>query len=288
MLIVLGGCLMDFREQEESQERKAFRQIVREWMEYHKPQISSQPSGNGRLPADTQAEVRKFRVALGKQGWIAPTYPKEIGGGGLPPVPASIIQEEIRRLAVPFMGDNDRWIPAMMLWGTNEQRRKYLLPALRGESITWQLFSEPQSGSDLAEVRTTAVETSDGYLINGQKAYITGRFDPDQYWTLAVTSSDRPQKTNLGIFMIDASIPGVSTEPQRLLNWDHGNEQNVFLENVLVPKNSLVGGLYQGWEIAQTILEGERGGFAFRMSDDGTMESIMEFLKEERERNSAS
>ena len=62
----------------------------------------------------------------------------------------------------------------------------------------------------------------------------------------------------------------------------------VFLENVLVPKNSLVGGLYQGWEIAQTILEGERGGFAFRMSDDGTMESIMEFLKEERERNSAS
>lgn len=279
---------MDFREQEESEERKAWRQVVREWMEYHRPQISSQLSGDGRLPTETQAEVKKFRVALGKQGWIAPTYPKEIGGGGLPSVPATIIQEEIRRLAVPFMGDNDRWIPAMMLWGTNEQRRKYLLPALRGETITWQLFSEPQSGSDLAEVRTTAVETNDGYLINGQKAYITGRFDPDQYWTLAVTSSDRPAKTNLGIFMIDANIPGVTTEAQKLLNWDFGHEQNVFLENVLVPKDSLVGGLYQGWEIAQTILEGERGGFAFRMSDDGTMESIMEFLKEERDRNPTS
>jgi len=279
---------MDFREQKESDERKSFRRVVREWLEFHKPQATTQPSDGGRLPSEIQTEIRKFRITLGKQGWIAPTYPKEIGGGGLPSVQAAIIQEEIRRLAIPFMSDNDRWIPAMMLWGTNEQRRKYLLPALRGETITWQLFSEPQGGSDLADVRTKAIETEEGYVIHGEKAYVTGRFDPDQYWTLAVTNSERPKKMNLGIFMIDASIPGVSSKEQKLLNWGFGSEQSVFLENVLVPKNSLVGGLYQGWEIAQTILEGERGGFAFRMSDDGTMEGIIEFLKEERERSSSS
>ena len=225
--------------------------------------------------------MKAFRRALGAQGWLAPTFPKEVGGGGLPPALAAVIQDEMRRLELPSMGDNTRWIPAMMVWGTNEQRRRYVPPALRGETITWQLFNEPQGGSDLASVRTVAVPEADGFRITGEKAFITGRFDPDQLWTLAMTDLDRPKRTNLGVFMIDARLPGITIRTQRLLM---GSERRVFLDNVPVPADCLVGGLYQGWEIVQTILEGERGGFAFRVSEDGTMESINAFLREERER----
>ena len=143
------------------------------------------------------------------------------------------------------MGDNSRWIPAMMAWGTEEQKRRYVLPALRGETITWQAFNEPRSGSDLAAIRTRAVREGDEYVISGEKAFITGRFDPDYMWTLAVTDPDRPPRLNLGILMVDAKSPGVSIVTKRMLA---GSERTVVMDNVRAHKDCLVGLPTQGWK----------------------------------------
>jgi alkylation response protein AidB-like acyl-CoA dehydrogenase len=177
------------------------------------------------------------------------------------------------------MGDNTRWIPAMMVWGTEEQKKRFVTPSLRGETITWQTFNEPESGSDFATVHTKAVPEEGGYRITGTKAFITGRFDPDYLVILAVTDPDRPRRYNLGVFMIDANLPGIEIKTMRMLM---GSERRVYFDDVFVPEDCLIGPPFQGWEIAYSIIEAERGGASFRLSEDGTIESIYTFLKDQR------
>lgn len=252
---------------------------VRAWLEHFVPRDIVIPPDGSPLEPETQARVKAFRRKLGAQGWLAPTWQKVYGGGGMSPAFARIIGEEMQHLVLPSMGDNTRWIPAMMTWGTEEQKQRYVPGALRGETITWQAFNESHSGSDLASIRTLAVADGNDYLISGDKAFITGRFDPDYLWTLAVTDPDRPPRLNLGLFMVDAGLPGIGIKTQRLLA---GSERTVTLENVRVPADCLVGLPNQGWDIAQTILEEERGGYAFRTEEDGTVTSVLEYLRQER------
>lgn len=252
--------------------------VVREWLLQRAPGDLHIPPDGAPLQPEAQARVKEFRRELGAQGWLAPTWPKRYGGGELNPALAEVIQEEIQTLGLPAMGDNSRWIPAMMVWGTEDQKQRYVLPALRGETITWQAFNEADSGSDLASVQTLAVAEGKDYLITGQKSFITGRFDPDYLWTLAVTNPDRPRRLNLGLFMVDANSRGITITTQRLLM---GSERTVHLDGVRVPGDCLVGLPYQGWEIAQSILEEERGGAAYRSSADGTVESIHRYLRQE-------
>ena len=155
------------------------------------------------------------------------------------------------------MGDNYRWIPAVMSWGTEEQKQRYVVPCLRGQTITWQAFNESNSGSDLASVKTQAIWDGDDFVLNGEKSFITGRFDPDYLWTLAVTDPELPKHSNLGVLMVDAKMPGIEIKTLRLLA---GSERKLTFDRVLVPGNCLVGTPTQGWEIAQAILEQERGG----------------------------
>ncbi len=265
-----------------SKDQQAFRVAVRSWLEHNAPTGLRIPPDGRPLDEETQRVVKDFRRQLGAQGWLAPSWPREYGGGAMSSAFEAIIMEEIQRIDLPSMGDNNRWIPAMMVWGTEEQKRRYITPALKGETITWQAFNEPDSGSDLAGIRTTAVLEDGQYHVNGRKHYITGRFDPDYLWTLAVTDPDRPRRLNLGVFMVDARSPGIRIETQRLLM---GSERRVYLEDVVIPEDCLVGLPYQGWEIAQTILEGERGGYTLRGDENETAESIERFLREERERS---
>ena len=264
-----------------SEGQQQFRAAVRAWLEHNAPGDLDIPPDGAPLSPETQQRVKDFRRKLGTQGWLAPTWPKEYGGGGLGPAHAQAIQDELAHLVLPSMGDNTRWIPAMMVWGTEDQKRRYVVPALRGETITWQAFNEPDAGSDLASVKTQAVLEGEEYHITGEKAFITGRFDPDYLWTLAVTGWDRPRRFNLGLFMVDARLPGITIKTQRLLM---GSERRVYLDKVQVPADCLVGLPYQGWEIVQSILEGERGGYGFREEEDGTVAGVLDYLRDERER----
>ena len=247
----------------ESQEQQAFRWAVRAWLEEHAPTNLAIPADASPLDRQTQETIKEFRAQLGDQGWLAPAWPAEYGGGGLGMAAAMIIEQELSRLRLPTMGDNYRWVPAVMTWGTEEQKQKYVVPCLRGRTITWQAFNEANSGSDLASVRTRAIWDGDDFVLNGEKSFITGRFDPDYLWTLAVTDLELPRRENLGILMVDARLPGIEIKTLRLLA---GSERRLTFDNVLVPSACLVGGPTQGWEIAQSILERERGGMPERYS----------------------
>jgi alkylation response protein AidB-like acyl-CoA dehydrogenase len=135
----------------------------------------------------------------------------------------------------------------------------------------------------MASVKTQAVRDGNDYIITGEKAFITGRFDPDYLWTLAVTDPTRPPRLNLGTFMVDVNLPGITIKTQRLLV---GSERMVFLDNVRVSADCLVGTLCQGWEIVQTILEGERGGPPYQhlTTEEGTVAGVVQYLREEQGR----
>lgn len=267
---------MDF-EIHYTEEQQQFRASLRAWLEDNTPKDLDIPIDGRPLDRETQDRVKEFRCKLGAKGWLAPSWPREWGGGDLSPALEAVFREELRRLGLPSIGNDQRWIPAMMVWGTPEQKQLYVPPALRGETITWQLFTEADTGSDLAATKTQAIRDGDYWLIRGQKDFITGRFDPDYLWTLAVTDVTRPQRYNLGVFIIDANLPGITIRTQNLLL---GSERHVFLD-VRVPADSLVGDPFQGWEIAQTTLESERGGHIFRGTEEATIQSVLQYLREQ-------
>ncbi|MBF8268116.1 MAG: hypothetical protein HW388_1624 [Dehalococcoidia bacterium] len=269
---------MDF-EIHYTEEQQLFRAALRDWLEWHAPRNLNIPRDGRPLDPEAQEKLKEFRRKLGANGWLAPSWPREYGGGGLGPPLETVLREELRRLALPSVGDAPRWLSAMMVWGTPEQRLRYVPPALRGETISWQMFNEPDAGTDLASLRTQAVRDGSDWLITGEKSFITGRFDPDLLCTLAVTDPTRPPRLNLGIFMVDAHLPGITIRTQALLM---GSERHVEMDNVRVPGNCLLGDPFAGWEIAQTILEGERGGFDSRLVDDGgTIKSVLQYLREQ-------
>jgi alkylation response protein AidB-like acyl-CoA dehydrogenase len=270
---------MDF-EVTYSEEQEIFRTTVHTWLEENKPRNLDIPADGGPLSKEVQDQIREFRVKLGSMGWLAPSWPENLGGAGLDAALAAIFREEFDKLDLPSIGNNVRWIPAMMIWGTPDQKKRYVTSAVRGETITWQLFSEPDTGSDLASIKTTAVRDGAEWIINGHKSFVTARFDPDQLWTLAVTAANRPSKLNLGIFMIDSKLPGITIKAQNLLV---GSERHIYLDNVRVPAGCLVGDPYQGWEIAQSVIMMERGGSMSDRPDSSTVQSVVQYLREQKQ-----
>ena len=259
-------------------EQDVFRIHVRSWLRENVPSGINIPNDGRPLDITSQSAIKEFRMKLGRMGWLAPSWPTGMGGAGLSESLELVFREELMDLNLPSIGNNPRWIPAMIAWGTTEQKERYILPAVRGETITWQLFTEAESGTDLAAIQTFAVRKDDKWVINGHKDFITGRFDPDLFFTLAVTDLTRPQHINLGIFMVDARLPGITIVDQNLLV---GSERHVALDSVEISDNCRIGGVYQGWEIAQTVLEGEREGLPLGPEDSATVHSIMRYLSDQ-------
>ncbi len=262
-----------------TKEQEAFRTEVCAWLDENAPVGLNIPADGAALDQETQHILKAFRRKLGRKGWLAPSWPVEIGGAGLDPDIAVVIREELGHLRLPPVGDNRRWINAVLVWGTEEQKRRYILPALRGEVISWQAFGEAGGGADIAGIKTRAVAEGDQFVVSGIKAFITGPMDPDYLLTLAVTAPERPLRRNLGILMIDAGLPGITIHAPKLLV---GSERTIYLNDVHVPADCLIGGIYMGWEIAQTILQQERGEMAFRPDDRQLITSVLEYLREER------
>ena len=138
-------------------------------------------------------------------------------------------------------------------------------PILKGEVRTWQLLSEPEAGSDLANVKTTAERDGDDYVINGQKIYVGSSLGCDMVWTLTRTDTEAPRHQNLGWFMIPSDLPGITIQPMDLLiaggegGAGSGVKNTVYFDNVRVPATHLIGGENEGWKVATTHLELEHG-----------------------------
>jgi alkylation response protein AidB-like acyl-CoA dehydrogenase len=156
---------------------------------------------------------------------------------------------------------------SIRVWGTEEQKRRFLPPIYKGEVRSWQLLTEPSAGSDLAGIKMTAIRDGDAYVFNGQKIYIGSHHGADRYWTIAVTDPKGKRHQNVSWFMIDAALPGITTQPLYMLSAqsegetdEHGHKNIIFFDNVRVPADCLVGGENNGWKVASTHLEVEHSG----------------------------
>ncbi len=211
---------MDF-EPRYTPEQEQFRHEVRGWLEENVPQDIFHPADPADLTWEQYQLRRDLGRKLGAKGWLWPTAPAEFGGGGLDVDHAVVIEEEIDAYGLtnpPYYDSGGRLGGAsIMVWGTQEQKVAFLPEIFTGAVRTWQLLSEPEAGSDLANVKTTAIRDGDDYVINGQKIFVGSSLGCDYMWTITMTDPEARRHENLGWFMIPSDLPGITVQPMDLL-----------------------------------------------------------------------
>ena len=276
---------------EDSPGQSAFRKEVHAFLEKNvSPDIEHMAD-----PCDLSFEQYQLRRdlgrALGAQGWLYPSMPKEYGGGDLSAEQVGILHDELTRIGLalpPYYDAGGRMgAPTILVWGTEEHKKRFLPPICRGEVRTWQLLSEPSAGSDLAGIKTTAIRDGDAYVVNGQKMFVGSSHGADYSWTIVVTDPKGERHKNLSWLMIPMNLPGIAVTPMDLLATGGeggsgcGVKNAVFFDNVRVPADNLVGGENNGWKVASTHLEVEHGGMG-RLADRRV---VYEFIKVCKERH---
>ena len=258
-------------------ERDIFRQEVREWLETHCPVSQRQPIVReeqiwaGSQATFPSADAQAWFEAMRDRGWTAPSWPAEYGGGGLDPDQARILEQEMARLRCrPPLYDMGLWMlgPALLAYGSPEQKATHLPRIVRGEVRWAQGYSEPGAGSDLASLSTRALDAGDHFVVSGTKIWTTRADVADWIFCLVRTDVDAPKREGISFLLIDMHSQGVSTRPIALISGESEFCQT-FFDEVKVPKANLVGELNEGWAVAKELLKHERKLMA-------TMESITE------------
>lgn len=244
-----------------TEEEKAFRAEVREFIENNYPQNIGTRGVQDEM---SREDMLAWHKILGKKGWSVPAWPKEYGGTDWTPTQRYIWSEENARkntvMPLPFgvamVG------PVIYTFGNEDQKAQHL-PGIRSGDVWWcQGYSEPGAGSDLASLKTSAVRDGDDYIINGQKTWTTLAQHADWGFFLCRTNPDAP-KPQMGIsfILVDMNTPGIEVRPIKLI--DGGHEVNeVWLTDVRVPATNLIGEENKGWTYAKFLLAHERSGIA--------------------------
>ena len=204
-------------------------------------------------------ETRDWYLTLSRKGWLAPHWPRQHGGMGLSPAKLMTFTQEVERWGIPRLYDMGLFMlgPILIRHGTEQQKQEYLPKILSGEHRWAQGYSEPNAGSDLANLRTTAEPTDGGFVINGQKIWTTFLDDATHMFVLARTGPGKRKQEGISFLLLDLSAPGVRPRLIRTLSgYDELGE--VFLDDVRVPADALVGPLHHGWSVAKDLLEFER------------------------------
>ncbi len=205
------------------------------------------------------ARVRSVRAKLAKKGWSAPAWPVEYGGMGATVRQQAVFNEELAYHRVPgpdFIAINYVG-PTLMLFGTDEQKRRYLPPILAGEEVWCQGYSEPGAGSDLASLQTRAEVRGDTFVINGQKIWTSNAHRADWVFMLVRTDPAAPKHRGISYLLVDMRSVGIEVRP--LINMAGSHEFNeVFFSDVVVPRDQLVGELNRGWYVGMATLDFER------------------------------
>ena len=235
---------------------EAFRQLFRTWVQDNCPPHLR----NMRKQRPLFSEVADWYRALAAKGWLAPTWPREHGGMGLTPGKHIIYVEEWGRLGCPRIPDHGIGLvgPLLIQYGTPEQKAHYLPRILSGEHVWCQGYSEPNAGSDLASLRTAAVREGDVFVVNGQKIWTTLAHCAN--WMFVLVRTDRTVKVRqngISVLLLDLASPGVRIRPIANLRGET-DFCEVFLDDVRVPAQNLVGELDRGWTVAKSVLGHER------------------------------
>jgi alkylation response protein AidB-like acyl-CoA dehydrogenase len=236
---------------------------VREWIEAHVPRAWIDAGRAGGAAAirtvRTRAEYEAWYPEFARSGLVAPTWPVPYGGLDLTPAAARLVEQELR----PFnlgrlnpLGIN-LCAPALFAHGTEEQRLRFLPPIVRNEEVWCQLFSEPGAGSDLASLATTATRDGEHWTVTGQKVWTTWAHLADFGVLLARTDAGVPKRQGVTYFLMDLHQPGVEVRPLRHIGGDVDFNE-VFLDGAVVPDSQRVGGVGDGWTVANATLSGER------------------------------
>lgn len=242
-----------------SAEYEAFRREVKEFIESHWDRSSDRPH---RLPRE---KVRSFLAAATEAGYINRHVPKDLGGSEQPfdPLKAMIVNEEFARVRAPVNapGNGRLVLPALLAFGTEDQKRKFVPPTLLGDIFWCQGFSEPEAGSDLASVRMSAELVDGNWIISGQKIWTSYAHLADYMFALVRTERDAPKHRGLSYLLIEMKQPGVEIRPLRQLTGE-AEFNEVFLTGAKAPAENLVGKRGQGWEVKGATLHVERVGNA--------------------------
>ena len=251
---------MDFKYSEAAE---AFRLELRAWLDANRPDHSSTDDQIGEF-MEAGSEGWRRHLAWHRRmhsgGWVGITWPKAYGGRGATLEQSIVFGEELARVKAPTLV-NGLGIalvgPTLMHWGTEEQKKRYLPKILAAEEIWCQGYSEPNAGSDVASLQTRAVEDGDDFIVNGQKVWTSGAHHADLCILLARTDPAAPKHKGISYLLVDMHSPGVTVKPLVQITGDSGFNE-VFFEDVRVPKKNLVGEKNQGWQVAVTTLAFER------------------------------
>jgi acyl-CoA dehydrogenase len=243
-----------------------FRAETRAWLETNCPPDMREPVRSdadicwgGRDQSALTPAQKQWMDRMAARGWTVPDWPKDYGGGGLSPAETKILREELRRInarnplnsfGISMLG------PALLKYGTEEQKREHLPKIARGEIRWCQGYSEPNAGSDLASLATSAEDAGDAYIVNGQKVWTSYADKADWIFCLVRTSKESKQG-GISFLLFDMASEGVSTKPILLIS-GYSPFCETFFDNVKVPKSQRVHDENKGWDVAKYLLGHER------------------------------
>jgi alkylation response protein AidB-like acyl-CoA dehydrogenase len=282
---------MNFRD---NPEEAAFRADVREFIDREYKGDGNDGEARGAAQAAAQggpeamARYQAWMKKLAKKGWIAAAWPVEYGGAGMTIMQQFIFNEELALARAPRPGGIGIAMagPTIIVYGTEEQKKEHLPGMLSGDVVWCQGFSEPESGSDLASLRTSAVKDGDDYVINGQKIWTTGAQFSQRMILLARTDPTAPKHKGISYFLLDMKSPGVSVRPLVNMAGTPGFNE-VFFDNVRVPKKDLLGEENRGWYVGATTLDFERSSIGTSIAQTNAVEDLLHFVKEKSSGNGA-
>jgi alkylation response protein AidB-like acyl-CoA dehydrogenase len=251
---------MDF---EFAAEHESFRKEFRDWLSTNlPPDLCLDDASDDRVASDRETFERRraWQRTMHAAGWVGTTWPKEYGGRDAGLIERVIWDEEYTAARAPVLPGNmglNLVGPTLIHWGTEAQKRRHLPAILNADEIWCQGFSEPGAGSDLASLRTRAVDRGEHFVVNGQKVWTSGAHFAHWIILLVRTNPDVPKHQGISCLLVPMTAPGVTVRPLVLLTGHH-HFNEVFFTDVVVPKANLLGPVNQGWKVSTTTLMYER------------------------------
>ncbi len=241
---------------------EAFRSEFLEWLAVNRPPAEEIDADPPRSSAYVPRWAAAFTRRMFDDGWLVPGWPPERGGRNAGAIETLVYLEELNRAGVPRT-TNPQGLgiiaPSLFDYGTDEQIEKYAMPLLRGETSACLGMSEPDAGSDLANLKTRAVRDGDNFIINGQKVWTSGANYADFCFLFCRTDPDVPKHQGISIILLPMDTPGVTVRPlTEIVAPDFPDLNEVFLDDVILPVENLVGDLNNGWRMANGSLAHER------------------------------
>lgn len=241
-----------------TEEQKKWRDEVEDWLRKELPAQALEANVGDEYQGAYKPEfARAFAQRMGEKGWLAQGWPKEYGGGGRTMLEQALFNEVKAYYRAPSTAlSTDMTGPALAIFGSEEHKKRFLGPIGRGEISLCVGYSEPNAGTDLASVKTRAVEEGDEWTINGHKIFTSSAQTADYIWMLARTDPEAPKHKGLSLFLVDMRTPGITVRNVKTMaGWHHAE---VFFDNVRVPRDSIIGEKNRGWYQIAMALDFER------------------------------